>query len=78
MGPFTVDLTRDGYEPKTAEVLLRSGLDINQEAFTEGDWISLDGSTGDVFADWPQQYGWWLTRREPGLRAAREAAAKKA
>jgi ankyrin repeat protein len=23
---------------KTAEVLLRSGLDINQEAFTEGDW----------------------------------------
>jgi 2,4-dienoyl-CoA reductase-like NADH-dependent reductase (Old Yellow Enzyme family) len=22
----------------------------------------------DVFASWPKQYGWWLERREPGLR----------
>jgi hypothetical protein len=26
---------------------------------------------GDMaaFAAWPKQYGWWLERREPGLRA---------
>ena len=30
--------------------------------------LSLSETNGDVFAAWPKQYGWWLERREPGLR----------
>ena len=26
------------------------------------------GTAGEVFEGWPKQYGWWLERREPGLR----------
>jgi 2,4-dienoyl-CoA reductase-like NADH-dependent reductase (Old Yellow Enzyme family) len=74
-------------EPRQAEAVLQGGqadlIAIGREALFNPNWplhaqYALAGSAGDVFADWPQQYGWWLTRREPGLRAAREAAAKKA
>ncbi len=74
-------------EPRQAEAVLRGGqadlVAIGREALFDPNWplhaqYALASSAGDVFADWPQQYGWWLTRREPGLRAAREAAAKKA
>jgi 2,4-dienoyl-CoA reductase-like NADH-dependent reductase (Old Yellow Enzyme family) len=74
-------------EPRQAEAVLESGqadlIAIGREALFDPNWplhahYALAGSADDVFADWPQQYGWWLTRREPGLRAAREAAAKKA
>jgi 2,4-dienoyl-CoA reductase-like NADH-dependent reductase (Old Yellow Enzyme family) len=74
-------------EPRQGEAVLQGGqadlIAIGREALFDPNWplhaqYALAGPTGDVFADWPQQYGWWLTRREPGLRAAREAAAKKA
>jgi 2,4-dienoyl-CoA reductase-like NADH-dependent reductase (Old Yellow Enzyme family) len=28
----------------------------------------------DDFDQWPEQYGWWLTRREPSILAAKDAA----
>ena len=30
--------------------------------------MALGGEDGEVFGSWPRQYGWWLERREPGLR----------
>ena len=56
---------------------------IGREALFDPNWplharYALAGSADEAFVDWPQQYGWWLSRREPGLRAAREAAARKA
>jgi hypothetical protein len=30
--------------------------------------IAFGGAGGEVFGSWPKQYGWWLERREPGLR----------
>jgi 2,4-dienoyl-CoA reductase-like NADH-dependent reductase (Old Yellow Enzyme family) len=45
---------------------------IGREALFDPNWAlhtQLELTDGDeVFADWPKQYGWWLERREPGLR----------
>jgi len=74
-------------DPQQAETVLQNGqadlVAIGREALFDPNWplharYLLAGAADDVFADWPEQYGWWLTRREPALRAAREAAAKKA
>jgi len=74
-------------DPQQAETVLERGqadlVAIGREALFDPNWplharYLLAGTAGDVFADWPEQYGWWLTRREPALRAAREPAAKKA
>jgi 2,4-dienoyl-CoA reductase-like NADH-dependent reductase (Old Yellow Enzyme family) len=73
-------------EPQQAETILQNGqadlIAVGREALFDPNWplharYVLAAGAEEVFADWPQPYGWWLTRREPGLRAAR-AAAKKA
>ena len=72
-------------EPQQAEMILQNGradlIAVGREALFDPNWplhaqYALAGGAEEVFADWPQQYGWWLTRREPGLRAARAAAKK--
>ena len=30
--------------------------------------MALGGEDGEVFGSWSRQYGWWLERREPGVR----------
>jgi hypothetical protein len=30
--------------------------------------MALGAAEGDLYASWPKQAGWWLERREPGLR----------
>ena len=62
--------------PQQAEDVVAKGqadlVAIGREVLFDPNWplhaqLSLtDGS--DVFASWPKQYGWWLERREPGLR----------
>ncbi|WP_022719820.1 oxidoreductase, partial [Rhodopseudomonas sp. B29] len=45
---------------------------IGREALFDPNWAlhaQLELSEAEEsFADWPKQYGWWLERREPGLR----------
>ncbi|MDB5629286.1 MAG: NADH:flavin oxidoreductase/NADH oxidase [Tardiphaga sp.] len=63
--------------PQQAEEVIVKGqadlVAIGREVLFDPNWplharLSLNESNGDVFADWPKQYGWWLERREPGLR----------
>jgi 2,4-dienoyl-CoA reductase-like NADH-dependent reductase (Old Yellow Enzyme family) len=64
--------------PDQAEAILEQGqadlVAIGREALFDPNWalhaqLELDDGGGEeVFADWPKQYGWWLERREPGLR----------
>ncbi|MDB5549216.1 MAG: NADH:flavin oxidoreductase/NADH oxidase, partial [Tardiphaga sp.] len=63
--------------PQQAEEVIAKGqadlVAIGREVLFDPNWplharLSLNESNGDVFADWPKQYGWWLERREPGLR----------
>jgi 2,4-dienoyl-CoA reductase-like NADH-dependent reductase (Old Yellow Enzyme family) len=69
--------------PQQAEDILRDDkadlIAIGREALFDPNWplhaeLALTGKTvakegfGDVFGAWPKQYGWWLERREPGLR----------
>ena len=69
-------------EPQQAEAVLQNGqadlVAIGREALFNPNWplqaeYILSGGNEAAFGDWPQQYGWWLQRREPGLRAARAA-----
>jgi 2,4-dienoyl-CoA reductase-like NADH-dependent reductase (Old Yellow Enzyme family) len=70
-------------EPRQAAAILENGqadlIAIGREALFNPNWpfhaeyVLADGNE-EVFKDWPQQYGWWLQRREPGLRAAKIAA----
>ena len=46
---------------------------IGREALFDPNWplharLALREQDGEVFGAWPKQYGWWLERREPGLR----------
>jgi 2,4-dienoyl-CoA reductase-like NADH-dependent reductase (Old Yellow Enzyme family) len=46
---------------------------VGREALFDPNWplhaqLALGSQDGEVFAEWPKQYGWWLERREPGLR----------
>jgi 2,4-dienoyl-CoA reductase-like NADH-dependent reductase (Old Yellow Enzyme family) len=70
-------------EPLQAETILQNGqadlIAIGREALFDPNWpvhaeYALAKSIEEAFSDWPQQYGWWLQRREPGLRAAKAAA----
>jgi 2,4-dienoyl-CoA reductase-like NADH-dependent reductase (Old Yellow Enzyme family) len=63
--------------PQQAEDILSDGqadlIAIGREALFDPNWplhaqLALDGEGGEVFGSWPKQYGWWLERREPGLR----------
>ena len=40
---------------------------VRAELALTGKTVAKEGF-GDVFGAWPKQYGWWLERREPGLR----------
>jgi 2,4-dienoyl-CoA reductase-like NADH-dependent reductase (Old Yellow Enzyme family) len=70
-------------EPQQAEAVLQSGsadlIAIGREALYDPNWpvhAALALGADPEFAAWPQQYGWWLTRREAGLR--REGIERKA
>ena len=64
--------------PQQAEEVLAQGhadiIAIGREALFDPNWplhaeLALkDSGDGEVFGSWPKQYGWWLERREPGLR----------
>ncbi|WP_346295862.1 NADH:flavin oxidoreductase/NADH oxidase [Rhodopseudomonas sp. P1] len=62
--------------PDQAEKIVEQGqadlIAIGREALFDPNWAlhaQLELTEGDeVFADWPKQYGWWLERRESGLR----------
>lgn len=63
--------------PQQAEDVVAKGqadlVAIGREVLFDPNWplhaqLSLSETNGDVFASWPKQYGWWLERREPGLR----------
>jgi 2,4-dienoyl-CoA reductase-like NADH-dependent reductase (Old Yellow Enzyme family) len=67
--------------PQQAEDVLASGaadlVAIGREALFDPNWplhaeLALRETMGEIgdgaFASWPKQYGWWLERREPGLR----------
>lgn len=67
--------------PQQAEDILSEDrtdlIAVGREALFDPNWplhaeLALSktkGAIGDgTFASWPKQYGWWLERREPGLR----------
>ena len=63
--------------PQQAEDILAAGnadlIAIGREALFDPNWplhaqMALGSEGGEVFGSWPKQYGWWLERREPGLR----------
>jgi len=63
--------------PQQAEDILAQGqadlIAIGREALFDPNWpqhaqLALGAHGDEVFESWPKQYGWWLERREPGLR----------
>jgi 2,4-dienoyl-CoA reductase-like NADH-dependent reductase (Old Yellow Enzyme family) len=67
--------------PQQAEDIVTEGktdlVAVGREALFDPNWplhaeLALRESNGDIgdgtFDSWPKQYGWWLERREPGLR----------
>lgn len=61
---FPRDILAKGYADLVA---------IGREALFDPNWplhaeLALGGGCRELFASWPKQYGWWLERREPGLR----------
>lgn len=63
--------------PQQAEDILTDGsadlIAIGREALFDPNWplhaqMALEAREVAAFAAWPKQYGWWLERREPGLR----------
>jgi len=63
--------------PQQAEDIVASGeadiVAVGREALFDPNWplhaeLALSGRREEVFGAWPKQYGWWLERREPGLR----------
>jgi 2,4-dienoyl-CoA reductase-like NADH-dependent reductase (Old Yellow Enzyme family) len=67
--------------PQQAEDIVAEGktdlVAVGREALFDPNWplhaeLALRQSNGDIgdgtFDSWPKQYGWWLERREPGLR----------
>ena len=71
-------------EPQQAEAVIENGqadlIAIGRQALYDPNWPlhaerALLGETAD-FAHWPVQAGWWLERREQGLRAL-EAESRK-
>jgi 2,4-dienoyl-CoA reductase-like NADH-dependent reductase (Old Yellow Enzyme family) len=73
-------------EPQQAEDILQKGeadlIAIGRQALFDPNWPlhaerALMGETTD-FAHWPVQAGWWLERREQGLRALKRDARRDA
>jgi 2,4-dienoyl-CoA reductase-like NADH-dependent reductase (Old Yellow Enzyme family) len=73
-------------EPQQAEDILGEGqadlIAIGRQALFDPNWPlhaerALAGEAAD-FAHWPVQEGWWLERREAGLRALRRDARRDA
>jgi 2,4-dienoyl-CoA reductase-like NADH-dependent reductase (Old Yellow Enzyme family) len=63
--------------PQQAEQALQGGsadlIAIGREALFDPNWpvhAALALGVDPEFAQWPQQYGWWLTRRDKLLREA--------
>ncbi len=63
--------------PQQAEDILARGqadlIAVGREALFDPNWpqhaqLALGAHGTEVFESWPKQYGWWLERREPGLR----------
>lgn len=67
--------------PQQAENILAEGktdlVAVGREALFDPNWplhaeLALRDTKGEIgdgtFDSWPKQYGWWLERREPGLR----------
>ena len=63
--------------PQQAEDIVAKGeadiVAVGREALFDPNWplhaeLELSGRSEAVFDAWPKQYGWWLERREPGLR----------
>ncbi len=67
--------------PQQAEdILVQEQADIvaiGRESLFDPNWAlhaelalagKQDASVQSLFHSWPKQYGWWLERREPGLR----------
>lgn len=63
--------------PHQAEDILRQRyadlIAIGREALFDPNWplhaqLALSENDGAIFSDWPQQYAWWLERRESALR----------
>jgi len=72
-------------EPAQAEAVLQAGqadlIAIGRQALYDPNWPlhaerALGGDTVD-FERWPVQAGWWLERRERGLRALQAERARK-
>jgi 2,4-dienoyl-CoA reductase-like NADH-dependent reductase (Old Yellow Enzyme family) len=68
---------------RQAEEALRAGradlIAVGREALYDPNWplhAALELGADPEFAGWPQQYGWWLTRREASLQ--REGIARRA
>ena len=67
--------------PQQAEDIVAEGktdlVAVGREALFDPNWplhaeLALSDTRGEIgdgtFDSWPKQYGWWLERREPGLR----------
>jgi 2,4-dienoyl-CoA reductase-like NADH-dependent reductase (Old Yellow Enzyme family) len=61
--------------PQQAEEALQAGradlIAIGREALFDPNWphhAALALGVDAEFSQWPEQYGWWLTRRETLLR----------
>jgi 2,4-dienoyl-CoA reductase-like NADH-dependent reductase (Old Yellow Enzyme family) len=67
--------------PQQAEDIVAEGktdlVAVGREALFDPNWplhaeLALSDTKGEIgdgtFDSWPRQYGWWLERREPGLR----------
>lgn len=67
--------------PQQAEDIVAEGktdlVAVGREALFDPNWplhaeLALSDTRGEIgdgtFDSWPRQYGWWLERREPGLR----------
>ena len=67
--------------PQQAEDIVAEGrtdlVAVGREALFDPNWplhaeLALGDTRGEIgdgtFDSWPKQYGWWLERREPGLR----------
>ena len=68
--------------PRQAEEALQAGradlIAVAREALFNPNWplhAALELGADPEFAGWPQQYGWWLTRREASLQ--REGIARR-
>ena len=77
IGTIAVGLILD---PDHAEAVLADGqadiVAIGREALANPSWPQMaEAALGrdqiEAYADWPQQYGWWMAHRERQLRAIR-------